>query len=392
MKILYLCYWGIKDPLSQSTVYPNLMRLAQLEKIQKIIVVSIEREPIPHEVLLPQHEKLDYTSLASGLKFSDKLSDFMFFPHKLHQFCEKHKIDAMLGRGALAGSLLYLTWKKNRISFYVESFEPHSQYMADSGVWMRKGLKYLIQNFLERKQMENASGLMPVSTTYLDKLKVMGVSEERIQMVPCTVEIEKFKFSQRDRIIGREQLGFLPGDIVGIYVGKFGDIYHSMGEAFVFFKQAFNFYGVNFRLILLSKVKDSDLALWCENYSIPKERIHVFFVNHDEVSAFLSISDFAYALITPGPSKKYCSAIKIGEYWANGLPILIPEGIGDDSEIINKEQVGCILKEPFDYFEQLNEIIKDSTHRTRIAKLAERYRSTTLVNQAYNYFFPGSDT
>ncbi|GAB1445882.1 hypothetical protein MASR2M41_16140 [Flammeovirgaceae bacterium] len=249
MKILYLCYWGINDSLSQSTVYSNLIRLAQLENTESIVVVSIEREPIFHQVSLPQHEKLEYTSLVSGLGFRDKLNDFMIFPNTLNQLCKKHKIDTMLGRGALAGSLLYLTWKKNRISFYVESFEPHSQYMRDSGVWMRKGFKYLIQRFLERKQMENASGLMPVSTTYLEKLKVMGVSKERIQMVPCTVEIEKFKFSQRDRIIGRKQLGFLPHDIVGIYVGKFGDIYHSMEEAFAALKQAFNYCGFSLRLI-----------------------------------------------------------------------------------------------------------------------------------------------
>lgn len=312
MKILYLCYWGINDSLSQSTVYPNLIRLAQLESTKRIIVVSIERGPRPRQILSPQHEKLDYTSLVTGLGFCDKLNDFTVFPYKLNQLCKKHKIDIMLGRGALAGSLLYLTWRKNKISFYVESFEPHSQYMADSGVWMRKGLKYRIQKFLERRQMENAAGLMPVSIAYLEKLRVMGVSKERIQMVPCTVEIERFKFSQRDRIVGREQLGFLPADIVGIYVGKFGDIYHSIGEAFAFFKQAFDFYGVNFRLILLSQVKDKDLELWCKNYNIPKERIHLYFVNHDQVGAFLSISDFAYALIKPGPSKKYCSAIKIG--------------------------------------------------------------------------------
>lgn len=387
MNILYLCYWGINDTLSQSTVYPNLIRLAELDRIHRIIVVSIEREPILRTVSLPKNDKLQYTVLVSGLGFRDKLNDFISFPNQLNELCKKHKVDAMLGRGALAGSLLYLAWKKNRIPFYVESFEPHSEYMLDSGVWSKTGLKFQIQKFLEKKQMENASGLMPVSKTYQEKLKAIGISAERIQMVPCTVDIRKFNFSQSERIVGRERLGFSVNDRVGIYVGKFGDIYHSLAEAFSYFKQAFTFYGSKFKLILLSKVEDSEIQEFCDYYNLPKEQIQTYFVNHDEVATFLSISDFAYAFIKPGPSKRYCSAIKIGEYWANGLPILIPEDIGDDSAIINMEQAGCILNKELDYFEDLNKIIADPSHRTRIAGLAEEYRSTELVNRAYGYFF-----
>lgn len=44
MKILYISYWNINDPLTVATVYPNLKVLANFDWIDQIVFVNIERE------------------------------------------------------------------------------------------------------------------------------------------------------------------------------------------------------------------------------------------------------------------------------------------------------------------------------------------------------------
>lgn len=55
---------------------------------------------------------------------------------------------------------------------------------------------------------------------------------------------------------------------------------------------------------------------------------------------YLSAADFASGLHR---SKPYVSPIKIGEYWASGLPVFLTHGVGDDSEIVATEGDGAVF-------------------------------------------------
>ena len=43
--------------------------------------------------------------------------------------------------------------------------------------------------------------------------------------------------------------------------------------------------------------------------------------------------------VKPVPTKRYCTPVKDGEYWALGLPVIITEGISDDSGIIRENGI-----------------------------------------------------
>ncbi|HEY4651975.1 MAG TPA: hypothetical protein VIG72_11210, partial [Pontibacter sp.] len=99
-----------------------------------------------------------------------------------------------------------------------------------------------------------------------------------------------------------------------------------------------------------------------------------------------------FATIKPYPSARYCSPVKIGEYWASGLPVLLTEGVGDDSDIIKNEGGGALfnLQEPESVKRaiwQIQAILQDPTHRQEIPKLAIKYRSPDKIREAYEYFF-----
>ncbi len=416
MNILFIGYWGANEGLSVATIYPHLQILSNFSEVQKIVYASIERnfvgdgtpnsdgagaaaiksiaakdfctsdvmnvaaiKPIPKVIHIPLH---------SGNSLKHKFSDFWQFPRQLAKICQTHQIDVMICRGAPAGSLGYLVHQKNKLPFHVESFEPHAQYMLESGVWKSYDLRYVLQKHWEKKQKQYAQGLIPVAENYRRQLIKEGVKAKKIKTMPCAVDLTKFTFHEQARTKMRAQLGIPAKAVVSIYVGKYGGLYMD-DEAFQLYQVAFKLWQ-DFHLIILSPaVHHEHIRAQLANFQLPVEKMHVAEVAHEQVADYLSASDFAFATYRPGKSKKYLSPIKVGEYWANGLPIMLTEGVGDDSSIIREEGGGAIfdVKDSLSIslaFEKIYSIIEHTDYRISVVKLAEKYRSFDRTTEAYH--------
>ena len=108
---------------------------------------------------------------------------------------------------------------------------------------------------------------------------------------------------------------------------------------------------------------------------------------HSEVPGYLTASDFAFATIKPAPCRLFCSAIKICEYWANGLAVLVTPCVGDDSAIIAAENGGAVfdLSQPGRVPAAL---MQQPDYRVRIHALVVRYRSLNRTREAYDAHLP----
>ena len=62
-----------------------------------------------------------------------------------------------------------------------------------------------------------------------------------------------------------------------------------------------------------------------------------------DVPSFLSAGDAGIAFYRPGVSRLGTSPVKVSEYLACGLPVVINAGIGDSDELITKEEVGSVV-------------------------------------------------
>ena len=400
MRILFLGYWSLLDGLTTSTVFPHLHLLQAREDVTAIRLVTIERGPQAQAALSLPPElaalgKLSFEPLRSRPGRNvilNKIEDFTRFPAELAKQAATFNPDFILARGAPAGALAYLVWQKTKLPFYVESFEPHADYMLESGVWRRYDPRYLFQRHWEKRQKQLARGLMPVAENYRQQLIAEGVPAERITTVPCSVNAAAFAFEVTSRQRIRQQLGFADSAVVGIYVGKFGGIYYDQ-EAFVVFRAAADYFGPAFRLILLTPDSVSAIETKLLAVGLNPTLAFVQQVAHAEVPAYLSAADFAFATIKPAPCRLFCSAIKIGEYWANGLPVLLPPGVGDDSRIAEQEEGGALfdLTRPASLpaaLSQLAALLSRPGYRERISELAVKYRSLSRAREAYERLLP----
>lgn len=382
MTILYIGYWGANEGLSQATINPHLKILEELG-VERIVYISIERQ-LSSSFIVPKSPRIIHIPIfihIGSFHILSKWLEFIKVYRCLKLAVRNNKPNFIFCRSALAGIFGYWLHRRFNIQFYVESFEPHGAYMIESNVWSQYGPSYLFYQWHEKRIIESAKMLMPVARNFLQKLLETGVPSKKLRLMPCAIDIEGFAFNSEDRKKIRLKLGIESDTVVGIYVGKFGGMYLDQ-EAFEIFHQAFNYFE-NFFLLLLTP-RDSDYI----KSKIDTQFHHAVWINqvpHIEVPKFLSASDFAFSFHKDSASTRYLSPIKNGEYWANGLPILIKIGIGDDSQIIEEARIGVVIKDEIGpkYFNELSLLIQNQELRPKIEKVARIHRSFETTRQVY---------
>jgi glycosyltransferase involved in cell wall biosynthesis len=391
LNIIYITYWGINDGLSQSTVWPNVKILASDKRIDRIYLISFERG----SYTLPEiHEKVTCLPIVehSVPKGLNKFISLRKAKKVAQQLANNESISLVICRSVFSGIIGIHLKNRFNIPFVVESYEPHADYMVESNEWKPNGLKSKIIRKQDELIRKVAFKLYPVSNNYLKKLQNEEIKKERLEVIPCSVDVQKFCFNQNWRSKIKKEFHINEGTKVGVYVGKFGGIYFKE-EAYELFKSIFEAFNSDFFLFILTPESRDQIVKQLNVVNFPVSNVYINQVRHEEVPQYLSASDFAFSTIKPSRSRKFCSPIKDGEYWANGLPILITQGVGDDSYIIehneagvvfdlNRETPSTIAQRMVHYlqtFDRLNE-----QHRQKIVDLAIQYRSFAINKKCYS--------
>ena len=385
MNVLFLGYWGANHGLSQATINPHLEILASFPEIAAVHYVSIERDAT-RAFKVPRHPKIfhhPYCSRDFRSRLLTKFMDIFSLTWKCLRLSRTKQIRYVICRSSLAGNVGHLIHLLTGLPYAVESFEPHAQYMAEMKIWGRQGLSYKVQSWWESRQKDIANHLMPVSEKYAAELRSEGISVDSISVVPCGVDEVKFGFQSDKREKVRDNLRLNESRIVGIYIGKFEGIYLG-DDAFHLFRLAFDRIR-NFYLVLLSPTEESYLDRMVVKYNLDPGGILMGHVPHDEVASYLSASDFAFSLHYPSPAMRFVNPIKNGEYWANGLPILMPKGIGDDSDLLGRHPEGgsCFELNSQSMIGSIDSVLSKLDNRDQIRLLARKYRSFDRAREVY---------
>ncbi len=393
MNVLFLSYWGLNDGLTSATVFPHLTILAGFSNVEKIVLVTVEREKTFDRSALPLDAKILHVPLFADRKLPNvagRMLDFLVFPKKLAALCRKEGIDRLIARGAPAGALAMKASRKTGLPFTVESFEPHAQYMLESGTWKTWDPRYVFQQKWEREQLNEAEALMPVTENYRLALIEKGVSAEKLDVIPCCVPLEVFAPNPAKREDIRSQLN-AEGKIIGVYAGKFGGIYYQE-EAFEIFSFAFDFFGKDFFLMILTPDDPEMVKAHCRKKELDMKRVFTAKVPYAKVPAYLSAADFAFSLQNPKPSNLYLSPVKNGEYWAAGLPVVLSDGVGDDHRLVLKEKAGALLKsvdksELQQVFSRIDELLKEDGLKERMKQLSADHRNFSIARVVYEKWY-----
>jgi len=78
-------------------------------------------------------------------------------------------------------------------------------------------------------------------------------------------------------------------------------------------------------------------------HGISEDAFEVRKVSSSHVPGFLSCADAGIAFYRPGVSRLGTSPVKVSEYLACGLPVVMNTGIGDSDRIIEENSLGVLV-------------------------------------------------
>lgn len=399
--ILILTQWSFKDPLIQAYTLPYVFIIAkQLPIGSKIYLVTFEQEKLK----MAPSEKTVFKKMLKGKGVF--LIDYNYSSFGIISFIKwagvilhlftlifLKKIKFIHAWCTTAGSLGYILSKASGKPLIIDSYEPHAEAMVENKTWSPKGLKFKLLFFLEKSQTRHAKILISATKGMHDyALEKYKVNISNYYVKPACVDLTKFNISKRKNPALLSQLK-LANKIVCVYAGKFGGIYLTK-EVFDFFSAAEKFWGDSFRVLLLTPHDKETLFKWAIDSNFSTDKMVIRYVSHDQIPEYLGVGDFGITPVKSTPTKRFCTPIKDGEYWALGLPVVISRDISDDSGIILKNNAGAVINEYTEEnykfaIEQINKLLEEPlpSLSIRIENLANRYRNFSIAEDIYKKIY-----
>lgn len=400
--VLVLTYWSYKDALIQAYTLPYVRLIKNnLTRNQKLFLVTLEQDffRVSDEEWELEKNKLakenihliKYNYLKFGFKMIFTLMKaFSFLTVKIYT----NNIQTIHVWCTPAGALGYILSKTTGKNLIIDSYEPHAESMVENGTWSKDSLKFKLLYWFERKQSNHAKTIIGLT----EKTPEYALNKYQAQFKnyftkPALVELNsiQFEISKYKQLRASQNL---ENKIVGVYAGKLGGIYLKE-EFFDFLKVADDFWGNRLHFYFLTDTNESIINNYISNKKINSCSVITKFVSHKEVNNYLQIADFALNFVNPIPSKRYCTSIKDGEYWAMGLPVVITKNISDDSDIIKTNKIGSVIErlENEGYKNSILEInnllINNSREELylKIRPIAEKYRNMELAEKIYKKIY-----
>lgn len=377
LKILFLSYDGLTDPLGQSQILPYLLGLAQFG--HQITIISFEkpqnysqRKGIIEAIVLDKisWQPIFYTKNPPVLSTLFDVWQMRKKAVKLHKINNFDIIHCRSYISALVGEYLKDNFQTKFI-FDMRGFWADER--VDGGLWNLKNPVFnQIYKFFKRKERDfllKADTTITLTENAKTEILSWGNLKENlpIKVIPCCVDTVLFDF---DKEKNTEIKPFILS-----YLGSLGTWY-LVDEMLHFFScllktqpnAIFSFITPDNPSIILEKI---------QKYNIPEEKITIQKAERKEVPNLIKESNISIFFIKTSYSKKGSSATKLGEILACGVPVIINGNMGDNDYLFEKYNFGALVK---DFSETAYlEVIKNLENIQTVPR-------ETLRNVALDYF------
>lgn len=313
---------------------------------------------------------------------------------RLLRLCRAERIGHLHAWGPTAGGVGYFLSVLAGLPLVLDSYEPHAESMVEVGWWTRGSRAFKLLFLLERLQSRRAHAVIATTRGVRDYAREKyGAEFERFYVKPATVDLNLFSPARAADPELAKRLG-LEDKLVCVYAGKVGGIYLER-EMFDFFKAASDHWGECFRVLMLTDTPPERVRALAAASGLSADLVTTTFVEFRDVPRHLALGDFAINPVRPVPTKRYCTSVKDGEYWAMGLPVAIPPNISDDSDIIRENRIGAVIEEftPEGYKRAVREIdglLSETPRdelRARIRAVADRHRNVSNAERIYRELY-----
>lgn len=356
-KTLYICYFGLREPLVQTQVIPYLRELMKdgvkvsLLTFEPQLSKSWSADDIAAEKARLAETGIDWHCLGYHKRPSAIATAYDIFRGTVFvwSLLGQEKFDILHGRvhipTLMGGLARKFSRSKPKLLFDIRGFFPEEY--TDAGIWPKNGWLYRSAKRVEKWLLKEADGFVVLTEKARDILfpqsEASGSDElgRPVEVIPCCVDIERFtavNAAARNEV--RQKLG-VDGRKVLVYVGSFGGWYLT-DEMFELFAAARKMDPTVFIMILTQRQAESAIERLM-SMGFGETDFFVESVLPSAIPGYLNAADGAISFIKQCYSKQASSPTKNAEYLASGLPIVVNSGVGDVDALIHEDGVGVLV-------------------------------------------------
>lgn len=398
MRVLYISYDGMTDPLGQSQVLPYLIGLSKLG--HSFVLVSFEkvnrfennRKMISD---LCSKNNIEWVPLMYTKKppILSTLWDVYKMNRKIKALHLEKPFDLVHCRSHIASIGGERLNKRMGVPFIFDMRGFYADERVDGNLWnLKNPLFKMVYNYFKKKEKQFLSSSMySISLTEAgaDIIRSWkGFENTPLKVIPCCADLDFFKadnVSIEKLDLWRTQLNIQKSDFVLSYLGSIGTWYMA-DEMLMFFSRLLNVYP-NAKFLFITPDSKESILNFAKKHEVPIEAIRIIQAKRGEVPELLLLSKISLFFIKPLFSKKSSSPVKMGEILSMGIPVIANKGVGDVDAIIEKSGCGILVEEfntnSYDQvIKKIDKILKDPIDVFH--KASETYYSLEKGIEAYN--------
>ena len=395
LKVLYISYNASTDPVAQSQVIPYVERLAEYGIDISLLTYEKKHDNPTSEFHKALKERLARSGIRwYRLKYHKRPSlpatiydilqgvIFTYFLVLTRKFNVIHARQIVPATICMAlRRIIKFKWVFDMRGLFAEECVAHG--------WREWGLKYRLVKLMEKDSLLSADFITVLTRRQKELMSGWPfLSNKTIEVIPCCVDLSRFSIAEKNRDLV-DELG-LQQKFVLIYLGSLGTCY-LLAEMMDFFLHLRG--KVNNAFFLFVTHSDKNLIIdMAKEKGLGNDSFKVIRSPFEDIPAILSLGDAGIYFINP--YMKFGSfPIKLGEYLACGLPVIINSGIGDSEDIVRDHGIGTIIDDfSADRYERsLSELLglftKKDILKERCREAASKYLSLTMGTQRYKHIY-----
>lgn len=354
IRTLYLCYFGLREPLVQTQVLPYLRELVddgvdvslltfepEMKRNWSSAQIEAEQSRLAGEGLhwhcLAYHKRPSLPATLYDVARGALLAARLVRRERVEVLHARSHVPAMMGA-------LVKRWTGARLIFDIRGFMPEEY--VDAGLWPAGGSIYRAVKSTERWLLSSADAFV-VLTERAREILFGGSTDtdslgRPVEVIPCCMDAERFGTSDAETAEDvRRELNVV-GRRVIVYLGALGGWYLT-GEMAQFLATAHRQDPNTFSLVL-TQSRPEMMSGPLRALGVDDKDFLICKVAPDDVPRYLRAADVSLSFIKPCYSKQASSPTKIAEALASGLPIISNAGIGDLDTMIEDDKVGVIVR------------------------------------------------
>lgn len=353
-QVLFISYNGMLEPLGQSQVIPYLKELSKLGA--QFTLLSYERddafgpegqqrcESLRNELAefriewhwLRYHKRPSIPAtafdVAAGVRLASRL-------------IRQKKIELVHARSHIPALIALRLKKRLGVKMIFDVRGLMAEEYIDAGHWNSNGAAARLSKSMEARALKATDGVVTLTDVLWSEMRnwpSLQSREAAHETIPCCIDLEAFRFDDRARTSRRAELG-VEDRFVLVYSGSIGGWYMTgeMADFFAVLKR----HRPNAFFLWLTQGDKSIVEQAMEAANAGPDDYAVRSVRPVEVPSWLSASDAGIAFYRPGTSRLGTSPVKVSEYLACGLPVVVNAGVGDSGTLISREKIGTLVQD-----------------------------------------------